>query len=224
MSSRLGTLYAVTLIAVVPGLAQSPAARQPEGNEAQEFWNDKFRSGLPNVRREPSRLLVEAVAGSQKVGAALDLGCGEGRNLLYLASKGWTATGVDISEVAIEQAKATANAKDLKAEFWVTDLDAFDLGQSRWDLLSSIYMQDWHIRSATDTFARMKAALKPGGLVVIEGFGPPNGLNLEQINRAFEGFAVLRADVAMDDPDWGKGRGSKQILRFVARKNQASAP
>lgn len=224
MSTRVAVICAVALTAVVPGLAQSAAARQPEGNEAREFWNDKFRSGLPNVRREPSRLLVEAVAGYHKGGTALDLGCGEGRNLLYLASKGWTATGVDISEVAIEQAKATAKATDLKAEFFVTDLDAFDLGQSRWDLLSSIYMQDWHIKSATDTFARMKAALKPGGIVVIEGFGPPNGLNLDHIKRAFEGFAVLRADVGMDDPDWGKGRGNKQILRFVARKNQASAP
>ena len=171
------------------------------------------------MRREPSRLLVEAVADYQKV----DLGCGEGRNLLYLAGKGWAVTGVDISEVAVEQARAAAKATNTQAELLVSDLDSFDLGQNRWDLLSSIYMQDWHLKSLTDTFARMKNAMKPGGIVVIEGFGPPNGLNIDSIQQAFAGFPVLRADVVLDDPDWGKGRGNKQIVRFVARKHQQSA-
>jgi hypothetical protein len=85
-------------------------------------------------------------------------------------------------------------------------------------------MQDWHLKSRTDTFARMKTALKQGGIVVIEGFGPPNGLDLDSIKREFEGFAILRADVVADDPDWGKGRGNKKILRFVARKTQPFAP
>lgn len=224
MPTRLVTLVAACIAICVPGIAQSTAAQQGESSKAREFWNDRFRSGLPNVRKEPSRLIIEAIAEHPKPGNALDLGCGDGRNLLYLAAKGWTTTGVDISDVAIEQAKAAAKGGDLKAEFLVSDLDAFDLGKNKWDLLMSIFMQDWHIRSTTDTFARMKAAVKPGGLVVIEGFGPPNGLNIERIKQAFEGFTPLRADVVMDDPDWGKGRGNKNILRFVARKNPTAAP
>ena len=66
----------------------------------------------------------------------------------------------------------------------------------------------------------MKNALKPGGIVVIEGFGPSNGMNLDSLKQAFAGFAVLRVDIVLDDPDWGKGRGNKQILRFVARKHE----
>jgi len=224
MSSRLALVVAVTLIGSAPEMAQSTATPEAASSKARQFWNEKFRTGLPNVRREPSRVLVEALSEHQKPGDAIDLGCGEGRNLLYLAGKGWTGTGVDISEVAIEQAKAAAQARGVKAEFLVSDLDAFDLGKNRWDLLSSVYMQDWHLKSSTDTFARMKTALKPGGIVVIEGFGPPSGLDLDRIKRAFEGFAVLRADVVTGDPDWGQGRGDKQILRFVARKNQPSAP
>jgi SAM-dependent methyltransferase len=192
------------------------SAAEPS-DKAREFWDDKFRSGLPNVRREPSRLLVEAVA-NVTPGAAIDLGCGEGRNLLYLASKGWQATGIDISAVGIAQAKDAATAHKLSPSFVVSDLDAYDLGANRWDLLSSIYMQDWHIKSKTNTFQRMKHSLKPGGIVVIEGFGPPNGLQLDTIKQAFDGFTIIRSDVVPDDPDWGRGRGNKQVLRFIARK------
>lgn len=154
-------------------------------------------------------------------GSALDLGCGEGRNLLYLTERGWTVTGVDLSEVAVGQAKQAVAAKKLKANFVVAGLDEFDLGENQWDLITSIYMQDWHLKSRTNTFLRMKKALKPGGLVIIEGFGPPNGLNLDTVRRKFDGFLIVRAEVAAGDPDWGKGRGNRRILRFVARKKPA---
>lgn len=212
-----GKLFSLLILLAAVGAGQSASPAKPGNERARDFWNDKFRSGLPNVRREPSRLLEEAVA-KARPGAALDLGSGEGRNLLYLAEKGWTATGIDISEVAAEQARAAAAARKLHVNAVVSDLDEFDLGADRWDLLSSIYMQDWHLKSKTNTFARMRTALKPGGLIIIEGFGPPNGLSLDAIKRQFEGFVILRAEIVADDPDWGQGRGNKQILRFIARK------
>lgn len=162
-------------------------------------------------------MLVEAVA-NVRVGSVLDLGCGDGRNLLYLAARGWSVSGVDISEVGVALARERAAKARLKADFTVSDLDQFDLGENRWDLLSSIYMQDWHLKSKTNTFARMKNALRPGGLIVIEGFGPPNGLKLDDIRQHFAGFSFLRAEVVSDDPDWGNGRGNKQIVRVIAKK------
>lgn len=118
--------------------------------------------------------------------------------------------------VALGREKAAA-AK-LKADFIVKDLDQFDLGENRWDLVSAIYMQDWHLKSETNTFARMKKALKPGGVVVIEGFGPPKGLQLDSIKQEFDGFSFLRAEIVSADPDWGKGRGNRQIVRIIAKK------
>ena len=216
MSKRI-----VQTTAAVCLLLAGIATAQTGNSSARDFWNEKFRSGLPNVRREPSLILVEALKEHPaKAGStALDLGCGEGRNLLYLAGNGWSVTGVDVSEVGIGQAREALTARNLKGELLVADLGAFDLGENRWDLLTSIYMQDWHLKSKTNTFQRMKQALRPGGLVVIEGFGTPNALNLDLIRREFEGFAVLRAEVTAGDPDWGKGRGAKAILRFVARRN-----
>jgi SAM-dependent methyltransferase len=218
MFPRVMASVAFTIVSAALGLCQSDSGNRPANNPAKEFWNDKFRTGLPNVRREPSRLLVEAVDGTSKPGSALDLGCGEGRNLLYLAAKGWNVTGIDLSDEGIAQAKAAAQARNLTADFVVRDLDEYELGENRWDLISSIYMQDWHLKSKTNTFQRIKASLKTGGVVVIEGFGPPNGLNLDHIQREFSGFTVVRADVVATDPDWGSGKGAKRILRFIARK------
>jgi len=46
-------------------------------------------------------------------------------------------------------------------------------------------------------------------------------LNLDTVRREFDGFLIVRAEVAAGDPDWGKGRGNRRILRFVARKKPA---
>jgi SAM-dependent methyltransferase len=225
VSCSSGILLVMLLWRFLPILAalfgtangQAPATPKPNGDATRVFWDEKFRSGLPNVAKEPNRLLVEAVA-KVRGGSALDLGCGDGRNLLYLAAKGWAASGVDISEVAVALARERAVAAGVKTDLTVSDLDQFEIGENRWDLLLSIYMQDWHLKSKTNTFARMKKALRPGGLVVIEGFGPPNGLKLDDIKQQFAGFSFLRAEIISDDPDWGKGRGIKQIVRVIARK------
>lgn len=66
---------------------------------------------------------------------------------MYLTERGWTVTGVDLSEVAVGQAKQAVAAKKLRANFVVAGLDEFDLGENQWDLIRSIYMQDWHLKS-----------------------------------------------------------------------------
>src|SRR5271166_624027 len=73
----------------------------------RDFWNGKFNDPKTRFNREPSRWLAEAIRG-RHAGRALDLGMGEGRNTIYLAQQGWQATGVDLSDIAVAQAKARA--------------------------------------------------------------------------------------------------------------------
>ncbi|MBC8164420.1 MAG: class I SAM-dependent methyltransferase [Bryobacteraceae bacterium] len=117
-------------------------------------------------------MLVEVTRDSTP-GTALDLGTGEGRNALFLAENGWTVTGLDISPVAIQQARKNATDRKLNIEAIVADLDAFDFGQQRWNLITSFFMHAWHGRSKTDVPVRIYDALKPGGVVVIEAFANP---------------------------------------------------
>lgn len=69
-----------------------------------------YRLGTPPWDTPPPAELREAIEGPDALppGAALDIGCGTGANVIYLANHGWTATGVDFSPVAIRQARVAA--------------------------------------------------------------------------------------------------------------------
>ena len=208
----------VSVASLVTASPQNPAVTQTT-EQVRERWNKEFAGDLNNLNREPSGLLVSAIAG-RKPGTALDLGTGQGRNAIFLAEQGWTVTGVDLSEVAIDQAKKNATDRNVKVELLVGDLDAFNFGNERWDLITSFYMHSWHDRSRTDVPARIYDALRPGGLVVMEGFAKPEvafGFDAEHLKQAFGRFRVVRSESVFDKADWDKNN-TRHIVRFVAAK------
>ena len=70
----------------------------------REAWNERYASHDLVWGIDPNRFVKEAFA-DRTPGRVLDLACGEGRNALWLASRGWTATGVDFSRVALARAR-----------------------------------------------------------------------------------------------------------------------
>jgi len=105
----------IVIALCLTGLAQAQEPRQP-----REVWNEVFtkREG----REFPhNKFLAETIRG-RKPGRALDIGMGEGRNALFLATQGWEVTGFDISEVGVQLARAAAQKKGLKVETASTGL------------------------------------------------------------------------------------------------------
>ncbi|MGN0125059.1 MAG: class I SAM-dependent methyltransferase, partial [Rhodococcus sp. (in: high G+C Gram-positive bacteria)] len=74
--------------------------------DAQD-WNEKYAASELIWGAPPNPVIVEHVA-SLPHGRALDLGCGEGRHSLWLATRGWEVVGVDFSEVALDKARRIA--------------------------------------------------------------------------------------------------------------------
>jgi SAM-dependent methyltransferase len=215
-------IAAVTLALALTVSAFEPSAQtQPQSSPEQvrERWNDVFKKGAPTLNREPSTVLVAAVE-QRKPGKALDLGTGQGRNAIFLASKGWTVTGVDISDVAIGEAKKNAAARNVQIEAIVGDLDTYDFGREQWDLISSFYMHGWHNRSPTDVPTRIHDALRPGGLLVIEGFAKPEnpfGFSVEELSKAYGRLRILKSESVHTKGEWDKDN-TAHIVRFVAEK------
>ena len=182
----------------------------------RDNWNEIFRNGL-GFARAPNRLLVETVKG-RKPGAALDVAMGQGRNALHLAAAGWKVTGIDISDEGLRIAREEAARRKLALEALNVNIDEYDFGKNRWDLVTMIY--------ATEKVAwieKIKPALRPGGLFVVEYFandpsgGESGGFAPGQLAKLFAtGFEILRDEVVEDAPDWAVDRA--KLVRFVARK------
>ena len=203
--------------------SQAPAPQAPGSQppSRRDFWNKEFAEGKVLLHKDPSPLMIAAIEG-RKPGTALDLGMGQGRNAVYLAEKGWDATGVDLSDVAVDQAKQNATARGVKLNAVVGDLDESDFGKEKWDLITSFYMHSWHRRSTTDVPKRIHDALKPGGLLVIEGFAePPNkaGFQTERLAKDFAQMRIIRNETVTDHPAWYV-QEKLPLVRFVAEKHK----
>jgi SAM-dependent methyltransferase len=137
---------------------------------AAEFWERNHRRRGPSSGR-PGAVLAEIVA-PLAAGAALDLGCGQGDDAIWMATRGWTVTAVDISAAALERAAARA------AESGVADrvsVEQHDLAQTfpagEFDLVSAQYLQSPIEFPRERVLRRGAGAVAPAGLLLVVTHG-----------------------------------------------------
>lgn len=189
------------------------------GTPEREWYNDTFRKNR-GFSHEPNQLLIDTVQGTEP-GTALDLATGQGRNALYLAANGWTVTGVDISDEGLRIAREQAAERNLSIETINADIDEWELGENRFDLVTMFYAGD-HVK----WIDKIKASLRDGGLFIVEGWAKeasdsPYGFAEGQLASFFEGCEVLRDETVDGAPDWAWDEG--KLVRFVARKKAQPA-
>jgi SAM-dependent methyltransferase len=138
------------------------------------FWDERYRSHSSLWSGKPNGHLISE-ASQLPPGAALDVGCGEGADAIWLAQRGWRVTAADLSGVAI--ARGMAHAAQAGAEIagridWLhADLTGWDPGPARYDLISAQYM---HLpaQQRKALFRRLAASVAPGGTLLIVGHHP----------------------------------------------------
>ncbi|WP_037367228.1 methyltransferase domain-containing protein [Amycolatopsis orientalis] len=145
--------------------------QHPEPPFDRASWEERYRSqdgiwsGRPN-----EQLVTEARA--LEPGHALDAGCGEGGDALWLAQQGWRVTAVDFSTTAIERGRAQAAELGVADRItWVAADLAEWAPESKYDLVTSHFL---HVPSAARTvaFARLAEAVAPGGTLLVVGHDP----------------------------------------------------
>jgi SAM-dependent methyltransferase len=197
-------------------------------------WDRRYESAPRVFRAEPDETLAELVA-PLTPGRAVDLGAGEGRNSLWLASCGWDVAAVDLSSVALERLRELAAAEGLAVETVQGDLVGY-VGtiaddEPGFDLAVLAYIHPGPDERTTILEASARS-LAPGGHLFVVGHhvasfgvvGPPDASRLyreEDVVAALSGLEILRLE---------QRRGASDVhepgtdLVVWARRSRAGPP
>jgi SAM-dependent methyltransferase len=146
--------------------------------DAQQ-WNDRYRSASSVWSGEPNAALVAHAPTPSQPGTALDLGCGEGGDALWLAARGWHVIGVDWAGVALERARLAADESGSGARFVEGDItDAGFLAtlsdSGTFDLVTVAFLHP-EPGERSRTYGHLPALLAPGGHLVVVAHDPQHG-------------------------------------------------
>lgn len=135
------------------------------------FWDQRYSGDDLAYGQAPNEFLSSMAEKLPHFGQALDIGAGEGRNALFLASLGLNVLAVDQSEAGMQKAQRLARERGLTLRTQAVDLQDFDAEHNSFDVISSIFVHlPATLRAAVHQ--RVSALLKPGGVFVLEAYAP----------------------------------------------------
>jgi SAM-dependent methyltransferase len=174
-------------------------------------WDQRYATTDLVWGAGPNRFLVAEVEGLPP-GRALDLGCGEGRNAIWLAQRGWQVSGVDFSEAGLDKARHLAVERGVEVTWVRADLLDYQPDHGAFDLVIVMYIQ-LPAAQLADVMKRASTALAPGGTLLVVGH---DLLNLSESHGGPQNPEVLftPADIERDLPGLGIER-AERVLRPV---------
>ncbi len=142
-----------------------------------DFWEHRYAASTQVWSGRVNAVLAD-IAATLPAGSALDLGCGEGGDVLWLAAHGWRATGIDISVTAIGRARAAAadaGADAASARFVAGDLAALDVDET-FDLVTASFLHSPVDLPREEILRAAAERVAPGGhLLITSHAAPPPG-------------------------------------------------
>lgn len=184
-----------------------------------EFWEERY-SGSDRVWSGRVNPVLADIAGTLQPGRALDLGCGEGADVVWLAGQGWEATGIDISPTAIRRATAAADAAGLgpdRAAFVAADLSVLPDGE--YDLVSASFLHSPVELPRTDILRQAAGRVAPGGhlLVTSHSTPPPWAATSDTHEHRFLSPGEELEQLALDAEAW-------EVVLAETRSREVTAP
>lgn len=167
-------------------------------------WDHRYADADLVWGAEPNRFVAEQTT-DLTPGTALDVACGEGRNAIWLARRGWDATGIDFSAVAVARARQLAEQAEVaeRAHFAVADVVAGELPVGPFDLVIVAYLHlpPGDLRAV---LRRLADHVAPGGTLLVighdrrnltEGTGGPQDPAIlytpEELSAALDGSGLV---------------------------------
>ncbi len=184
------------------------------------YWDERYRNRR-EAERQPANFLVRHVDLLPRRGRALDVAMGTGRNALYLASLGYEVTGIDVSPLAVERCRQTAEDRGLRIEAVCANLESYPLLRETYSVVANLYYLDRELCTS------LVAALRPCGVLVFEtftqgqmqfGWGPRDDEFLLRSGELSELFPELEVLAYREEIEEEDERGMKAVAGLIGRK------
>lgn len=204
----------------------------------EAFWSERYRQAGDGYLfgTEPNRFLAHRSALLEQGARALSVADGEGRNSVWLAEQGLAVTAVEISPVAVGKARKLAAGRNCEIDFVIADMlfDAWPPENYReaFDWVVGIFIQFARPDERERQFSAMKAATRPGGRILLQGYTPkqlaygtggPSAVDQlyteDLLRRLFRDWRI--EELVEYEDEIGEGlahRGKSALIGLVARK------
>lgn len=133
--------------------------------EAAEFWEARYLE-RPQIWSGRVNAVMAGIVPELPAGRALDLGCGEGGDAVWLAEHGWTVTAVDVSQVALDRGAAHAAEAGIEGITWVRHDLAATFPHGAYELVSAQFFQSPIDLPRTDVLRTATDSVAPGGTLL----------------------------------------------------------
>jgi SAM-dependent methyltransferase len=198
-----------------------------------ERWESRF--GAPDYAfgKAPNHFLASCKPLLPRAGRALAVADGEARNGVWLAEQGLDVLSIDFSPNAQRKAKALAHERGVEnIAFEQVDVHAWAYPEATFDVVAEIFTQFSTPAQRAPKWAGMRRALKPGGLLIIEGYspkqleygtgGPKERENLytrAMLEEAFRGFREISiVEEELEMQEGAHHSGMSAVIGLTARK------
>ncbi len=195
-------------------------------------WNQRFARADYIFGEEPNAYLRAQVGRLKPGGRVLCVADGEGRNSVWLARQGFTVDAFDIAEVGVAKARQLAAKAGVDVNFEVADCDGWRWPPAHYDAVAAIFVQFADPPMRERLFARIVRALRPGGVLVLQGYtpkqldyrtgGPPFVSHLYTAPMLRDAFAALEiVELREYEADLAEGTqhfGRSALIGLVGRK------
>lgn len=211
----VGAMVNMALVDEDSRLASAAAA-----GEASEFWESRYQE-RPQIWSGRVNPVLADVAATLTPGRALDLGCGEGGDVLWLARQGWTAVGIDISEAAVSRARDAAAEAQLApgaATFIAGDLGSRAI-EGEFDLVTASFFQSPVHLPRVEILRSAAARVAPGGHLLLTAHAAPPPWSTDHVPDHFRSVdpAEEVAQLALDPKSW-------EVVVAEVRRRPAVSP
>ncbi len=204
------------------------------GVDHQAFWDERYSQAGEDYLfgADPNRFLSGQANYFHPGMRVLSVADGEGRNGTWLAQQGMAVTALEISPIALAKARRLAALRKVSVDFVQADALTWSWPSAAYDAVVAIFIQFATPVERDPLFANIKHTIKPGGLLLLQGYtphqleyrtgGPPSAENLyteAMLRTAFVDMEILHLREHADFISEGAGHhGMSALIDMVARK------